>query len=584
MPHFDGSYFAVFNWFAAYDFAKLQHIQFTFGPLGFLKNPLAVGDNLIWGYAFQSLIKLGFLVFLFLFLQSDHPVSVKAFLIGYIFCCFYRFDFLIYGWTILSLLLFQKTRYHYYLILPGFLLALGLLIKVNIGLNLGLITFSWLVWNIWKERSFRPFLWVGSSSLLFFFGIWLLSFGDFSGSIGLIKGYLYYIFLNADNTSFFPPNSFLGLTIMVLALVWFFWRLRGEKRFFPFFAALPLFSYAVFKYSFARQAGNHSGELLLLLVFILFFFLIISEKISLKMLIALLISIAAYDLNLYTNQTFPRSKELRPYIGIRNFYEQVIDYKNHKNYWAGVSKKNLSINTTPQDWRKLIGSQSIDFFPWDLSYFIPNNLNYLPRPSLQSGGVPQAIVAKNAEKIKSNRGPDFILWEKDKWTGEVGGLDRQYLFNVDGRYLREILANYEKVKDRPKDALFQRLPKSKQQTTFWKESTLDWGVPITIEKLDSGQALYLSMEVKLNFWAWLRQSFYKVRRPIIEYHLRDGEIMEYEFTRLSMQGGIWIAPYIYTINSELKGLEVSKIVLKQPKESSIFKGQIEAKWFKIKNL
>jgi hypothetical protein len=43
----DGSYFTMLNFWAAHDFEKLQYIQFTFGPLGFLKNVIAFGDNVM---------------------------------------------------------------------------------------------------------------------------------------------------------------------------------------------------------------------------------------------------------------------------------------------------------------------------------------------------------------------------------------------------------------------------------------------------------------------------------------------------------------------------------------------------------
>ncbi len=579
MPHYDGSYFATYNWFAAYDLSKLQFIQFSFGPLGFLKNPLAVGDNLIWGFLFQSLLKIGLLISVFRIFRLEEKEGPLFYLLAFLYCCMFKFDFLIYGCVVASMWIYTSKRENLYLAIPGFLAALGFLIKINIGLNASLLIFGWLAWHSLSIRDYRPAIVTLISGFITYFGIWLMCFGNLGGSVGLLTGYLQFVFLNADNTSTFPPNSFLALSIMALALGAFFYLERKQAALRVYLASLPLFLFAIYRYSFARQSGNHSGELLLALIFIFFFYLLFTRHIRPLSALLLLLSISAYDINLHVNGTFSHSKERRPFIGVGNFYDQVWNYSGYKSRWEEQSRNNLAQNNIPEQWKKKIGGSTIDFIPWDLSYFIPNHLNYLPRPSLITAGLPPAAVKKNAELIREGKGPQYILWEKKKWTGEVGGIDRQYLFNTDGLYLRQVMSSYQIKESRDRDVLFEKTGK---ETMIWEEiegPEISWGKRIDLGKFNDSKGLYLEMEVDYNAYGWFKKTVYKTKRPSVTYHLRSGESRTYEFPRLSMKSGIWISPYISQIDSLPKGTPVAYIEFNQPSENRIFEDRIKAKWY-----
>ena len=98
----------------------------------------------------------------------------------------------------------------------------------------------------------------------------------------------------------------------------------------------------------------------------------------------LITSVFLYSINLKHNQTF--KKDFFPkYGGITAFNESVVNHYQFKTKHQLISEKNLIKNTLPQSMLDKIGNRTIDFFPWDLTYFIPNKLNYTPHQMLQTG-------------------------------------------------------------------------------------------------------------------------------------------------------------------------------------------------------
>ncbi len=580
LPNLDGSYFAVLNWFAAYDFSTLKDVNFTFGPLGFLKNTVAVGDNVIWGHIMTFVTRIGFLVLLFRTTREDGN-SILIALLAYLYCCFFNLDFFLYGLTLISLLHFSKKQNLWVLAIPVSLISIGFLIKVNIGLNTLLIYGSWLLYHSISSRAYKFLLLNSASIILVYFIFWLVLFQSFQGSIELIRGYISYVLTNSDSVSIFPPNSALALTFLFICICLIYYLGIKDKQTRWLFVSTPLFLFATYKYSFGRQAGNHSGEFLMLLFFVAFFLLIESKKRLGVQHVLIFLAIMFYEYNLSVNQTFPGNKRLRPYIGASNFVSQIFRYGSYKTKWENKSKENLEHAKLPEKWLKEIGDEKIDFFPWELNYFIPNKLNYQPRPGLMFGGFPNSINKKNVELYGGDGAPEYLIWEKWKYTGQVGGIDKQYLFNTDGTFLREIIFRYRVIKERGRDMLLKR----REPKFVVKESgqeTYSWGNPIVLPELDSGQAMFIRMEASYNLKGWIQEKFYKAKRPLIEYHLENGKTISYEFTRLSMEEGIWIQPYIEKVNTELQGQRVNRIVFNQPEECCIFKDRFHVNWYLIK--
>jgi hypothetical protein len=76
-------------------------------------------------------------------------------------------------------------------------------------------------------------------------------------------------------------------------------------------------------------------------------------------------------------------ESLVEYMGINNFRTSVLNFKELKIKSRNQSLENIQSNKLPDSFLKKIGYQSIDCYPWELSYVFASGLNYKPRPLFQ---------------------------------------------------------------------------------------------------------------------------------------------------------------------------------------------------------
>jgi hypothetical protein len=93
------------------------------------------------------------------------------------------------------------------------------------------------------------------------------------------------------------------------------------------------------------------------------------------------------------------------------------------------SEANLSTKKLNAQLLERIGKVRIDFYPWELTYAAANNLNWQPRPNLQSGAYTPWLDKNNAAFLESKSAPQFYLWEMNKPSGGVDCFDNRYLLN-----------------------------------------------------------------------------------------------------------------------------------------------------------
>lgn len=538
----DGSYFAFFNYFFHHQIGVLQHIQYPFGPLGFLYSSLAIGNNLIISYFFWSSLKLT----VFYTLYQHKKKLLKTVIITSILFYAVTHDYLFY--TIVSFSLLQhfigsKNRH---LTLAILITVIGSLIKVNIGFICALMIGSYSLVLLHK-KAYHTFTLILLTTAVFFTTLWLALFQNLSGSFSFLQSQVQYILNNNDAMALYPPNNWWLISLMIFCFLSPLMVQKDRQTKLLYFIHLLVF-FALFKYAFGRQENGHSIALFHFLIYFLLLSTAWLKSIRWGTVLLLIGATTFYSANLKYNQTFHKSY-FPTYGGPFAFSESVLNHNKFKQKYESISAKNLEENSLPQSMLNKIGNQSIDFFPWDLTYFIPNQLNYTPRQMLQTGGYPSAIVKKNAIDL-ATKGPNFILWEKKKWNGEVGSVDKQYLFNVDGDFLFEIINNYSVVEENKQLALLMRSDTKRLSVDKNQMTLASFGKWIPI---DTTQITRVKIKAQASFKRKIQQTFYKVPRAQIEYLLADSSIVKYEITESSMKNGLWINPYIYSVNTDAKG-------------------------------
>ena len=563
----DGSYFSFFNYFFHNDIHVLQNIQYPFGPLGFLINTIAVGNNLIYNFVFWSILKV-----IIFFLVHRHTKSLwkTIILCGFIYYLFI-YDFLFYILLSLLILSHHQTKQGYLLIVMAFFTSISMLIKVTTGFITILILGSYFIHLIFQKQ-FKYSLLIPVSGIFSFLAVWGLLFHSLDHVFSFLQGQYLYIFNNNDAVALYPPNNWW---IMGSVFIVFFAPLIFTKRKIVvlLYTVQFLAAFALFKYAFGRQENLHSLAFFNFLCYFIILFAIYTNKLKSYSIIILLVSLPLYYLNLKHNETFNISL-IPKYGGISTFYKNVIKYNSFKDENLILSKENLKPNILPKKFVDIIGKKSIDFFPWDLTYFIPNQLNYQPHTFLQSGGYPPQLVTKGAEQLVSE-GPDFILWEKKKWKGEVGSIDNQYLFNADGAFVREILNWYDILEENNQVALLERQKISRLYLDSIKHSVNKFDTWID---LSSESIIQSKIKVTPTFKRKIIQALYKTPRPSIDYLLEDGTIVSFEITESAMQNGLWFNPYIEKVNTDFEGKNVSAVRFSQENWGGKYLNELEIEW------
>jgi hypothetical protein len=124
-----------------------------------------------------------------------------------------------------------------------------------------------------------------------------------------------------------------------------------------------------------------------------------------------------------------------------------IQHKLKKNYITGFTEYTPTYgfnlfpnnNQLPDEIKQKIGNSTVDVFPWNTHMLFENNLNYLPRPVMQSYAAYTPYLAdKNFEHYNSGNGPRFVLYD-------YLSIDSRYALFDDAKTNIVLLRNYNKI-------------------------------------------------------------------------------------------------------------------------------------------
>ncbi|MEA3477343.1 MAG: hypothetical protein U9R60_04125 [Bacteroidota bacterium] len=574
----DSSYVLAINYIVANDFQAFSDLIFTFGPLGFLKYPLHIGSNMQIGFAWLILVRITFIALMLYIGHLRKRSIIYTFLITLVFTNILQFDQNIFGIIIFGLILYRMTEKPGFLAISILFTILGLFIKINIGFIGVLVCASFIIYDLIINRNFRKTSVIIIISLLAFVLIFWLLLGN------PLKIFTYYTQIyaliagNSSALSVYPDNNWLYIFVMFLIfLIMPLIDRDKDFHFILFIIALSIF--AVFKYSFARQENVHAKYFLDFLILFLLLVLLYPQKLKIISILLVMIQISLYYLNLNYTGTYTMDDKIQ-LSGVVNFKNTFCDYSTFKANSVKYSREALKGVKLPEEFTEEIGEASIDFYPWELTYFYINNLNYKPRPTLQSGClyIPPSIDKLNAKHMLSDEAPDYMIWT---FTGDDGlpGIDLRYLLNSDGAFINAFLGRYTKILEDKKRALWQRTDSAKLgPANFFKEQEIEYDQWVMVPEAAS-QVLKIRLDVSRTFPGLIKSFLYKEGEFFIHYHLESGKEVKHKFSRDNAQTGLWIQPYIRHIGNQLQGEKVLKIKLTHTHKDLFLKPVNKITWY-----
>ncbi len=220
-----------------------------------------------------------------------------------------------------------------------------------------------------------------------------------------------------------------------------------------------------------------------------------------------------------------------------SYIKRLVQYNYNNNF------KNIPARL-PEDLLQKIGKASVDIVPYHISYLYFNQLNYNPRPVIQSYQANSAwLMKKNGEKYFSKTAPEFVLFKLEAFR-------EQNPFWVETDLTKALLTNYRLIDTTfiDKDTFFvfqHQVNPKKLKTDTAKSITFKLDEDISLPVID--QPLVLTAEIKYSLKGKLARLFFQPPYLYCMVTYTDGKQENFRVIDKILKGGIFINPKVTTL-------------------------------------
>ncbi len=541
----------LFNYIFENDLNIGKHIIFPHGPLCFVTYPLY--NNVILSVIITAFLKLLLFFNIYsLITLENHLKTIVAFILAYLICLFINFYDLIRFNLIAFYCLFYLTQVRYYKYAAFFLTVYALFVKANVGIVSGVITFSFLFYELISKKDFKTL----GLDLLTIIGLiitfWFLMYQSLSGLMNYFTGLIHLGEDNSTAASLYPYNNWWILTAFIFATlaIPFINYFNKKSNFFWLISFLSVF--ALWKYSLARQDNIHAHAILFYLIILFILYCIFVKPTNFWTYSLIAASIFLYSINLKNAINYnPYRYE---FIKINHFLRFVLDYNSLKEELIQKSKKEIAIYQLTPETRQEIEDNYVDIYPWDYAIIPANNLKFQLRPVVQSyASYTSWLDKQNANFYKNNSNTDFLIWHfvKDNINGShFSSIDNRYLLNDEPHTLLEFISRFEHFKEEGLLWILKKRlkPLDYQKKNLQKINSL-WSQWIKVPP--SEHLVRAKLKFDRSFLQSLKSFFYKDDPFWIYLKLENEEIVKYRIVPKNAEDGLWINPLIFKRNDYL---------------------------------
>jgi hypothetical protein len=559
-PGLDSSYVWAFNHLFANDYGKLTDLIYPFGPLGFLKMPVPIGDNLEIGLLVFSILKLLFMAALLAVFHSARD-SASDIIISAIIVLLISYvsdiDLIITGLCVVSGIIFLRNHKMIFILAAALLGTMGFCIKASIGVNSFTVTAGIIILSYVTNKDLKRFLLLIIITLALIFISGLAVFGN-------LKGFPHYLYNSArlitdysTALAIYPENNWIALGIFIISVI-IFPVVAREKEVVSIWFILLLPIFIIWKHSITREDITHNRIMLYFLIFYWGLLTGILKEKKLFLLLIPVISILAFYRNMANIQGYSGYKiEI---AGINNFYSSIIDLPSFRKKYQELSVQNLEASKLSQDLTGVIGNSTIDFYPWELSYVPANGLNWLPRKTLQSGSFSRWLDRQSASSLEKTT-PEYLLFHYPggSVSGRFDSFDQRYLLNDEPITIITILNKFSPEILYDKFVLLKRVSSDRlSEPVETGRISTEWNTWIDVPEFGEsiGRVKFTS---KINLLGGIKQVFYKGDACYIDYQFGENQILTYRFNQLNAKDGLWLNPFYRSSLVEIPKDKVKKI-------------------------
>ncbi len=558
----DPSLIWVFNFLFSGDIELARNIIFPHGPLAFLMYPLA--DNVLPAVLLNILLK-SYLTIGFITLAPGS--KALRFTLGtfsaLILSLMLNLNTLLIAGVLVSFFLAQTRKAILFQLIGLLLTALAFYVRaygavITLALSIVHIAYLFAI-----ERNYKTAL----VNLLFLFSaivvIWLLLYGGFQGFGRYLIGQFNLAQDNSSAAAFYPYNNWWLLAGFIAAFLAFLSIIEFSKKAYVSLM-LAVMIFAGWKHGTAREDVVHFFGLIdLTLLALLSGILVLKQKYIIQLSLSI-VMIGALWLNIYNIDETPKLQYESG--GITNFKRIVFNYNEAKKTAEEGIQANTAVKVLPEKLRNEIGDDYCDVYPWDYSLIAANNLNWRPRPVIQSyASYTPWLDSLNAEWFSSVLAPEYLIWEMKRGAGtfNIGyseSIDHRYLLNDEPQTLLSLFSNYRLHHKDEKVLVLKRSENALiVNRTYGELNHIEWDQWLPIDSTENALSR-LKVNFEKGFLQRLKSFVYKDEQFWIYYKLKSGSIRKYRIIPKNAADGIWLNPFFEDLQSNAVGTSVEAVL------------------------
>lgn len=539
----DGSWQVALNLAWELKFIFGTEFLFTYGPLGLI-SPRFAFPGAFLPMLLSDLFLIGSIIFLLYVIWNESRSTVVGLMtlgiaIGmpqYIYGVELSISYMII--TMCFVFHYLKTKNFIYLVLASLTSVLSFYIKLNSGLVCGVLLLGTVIFLLVARQISLKIAIGGCLSFFILLGLGALMlpvdlYSYIRGGIEIAAGYNEAMVLN---TREFPQVLVMAISFFCMFIGYSFYRLISlikDPISLLHFGWIAATSFVVFKQGYVRADGH-------VLAFPQWIALIfglgawyLSKKnysgLSILSVIALMISFSISD-DKVTENLFPNK------VSSLASYSSEIFLSNNEAQSLFLKKRP---GILPQEIIQRVGSSEVDIFPYDIFHIFSENLNYKPRPVMQSYSAYTPYLDQlNASAFSNPKGPKFIIFRS-------GAIDERYPWFDESFTKQTIARNFRVVEQKNEWLLLERLsnelgrlrePAGEERRAFG-----EW-----IKVPESLDLLYGRFAIKYTMLGSLAKFFFQVTPPRVTFRLNDGKEIGFRAIVPAIKSDVLVSHFVNT--------------------------------------
>ena len=572
----DPSYAFGLNYIFAHRIPFGTEVIYTYGPLGFLYFPQAIAHNFLIGVVVVSLLRFLFIVlFIYLGKLVNSSYWILHCMLAFAVSSWFYLDFVFVGSVSICMLLHHLSNRNWLLILGAVLSITALFVKSSFGLMSLSILGSYGIYSWVKTKNLDHVSVILFSAVLFFLVIWLALYGNVNGVYAYLVG-TWQLSVGNSSAMILEVSNNWYLLFCFAACFFSIPIVLRQKTISLLYLISILALLAAWKYAFSREENYHLKFFFDYLLLFSALVILLSKPIKIVSLALLVLSVLLFFQSMKATGMYTLETQI-PFDGYKNFVRVSFQHKTLLKEANEQSNKNLQPRVLNPSIIEKIGTATVDFFPWELTYVAANKLNWQPRPNLQSGAYTPWLDENNAKFIASNKAANYYLWDMDKPKGGVDCFDNRYFLNDEPHTIFTLFNKYQLLYSDSEHVLFKRSERLNFDFIVeGDEQSGEWNKWIAVPT-DSLGIIRIKTFFKSNFLGNLRKAIYRDAVYFMDYKMDNGDQKTYRIIPENAVNGLWVNPLIERISDGLKGRKVSEIKFRCS-DSTLVQPTVLFKW------